>query len=111
MFSDKDFEELWDSGELYDRFRNGDFALSDRERQIIIAHMDRFFDYIDEQKEVPLLDLTLFNEFLLELLLSENDELLNIAFRAVMRNSMLRNRLMEDQEKQKEKEDTAPSEG
>ena len=32
MFSDKDFEELWDSGELYDRFRNGSYALLEEER-------------------------------------------------------------------------------
>lgn len=104
MFSDKEFEKLWDSGELYERFHNGDFALFEHERQILIDHIDRFFDHIDGQEEVPLLELTLFNEFILELLQSEDDELINIAFRAVMRNSMLRNRLTDELEKQKEKE-------
>ena len=95
MFVDKEFDNIWSADGLWDRFNSGDFALSEEERQILIEHIDRFFDYIDEQEEVPLLDLALFNEFIFELLQSGDDGLTTIAYRALMRNSMLRNRLSE----------------
>lgn len=102
MFVDKEFDGLWNPDGLWDRFHNGNYALFEEERQILIDHIDRFFDYIDAQEEVSLLDLALFNEFIFELLLTEDDELINIAFRASMRNSMLRNRLTEKQKEDSE---------
>ena len=102
MFVDKEFDNLWSSDGLWDRFNNCDYALSEEERQILINHIDIIFDYIDKQEEVPLLDLALFNEFIFELLQSGDDELTTIAYRALMRNSMLRNRLTEKQKEDSE---------
>ena len=102
MFVDKEFDGLWNPDGLWNRFHNGSYALFEEEKQILIDHIDRFFDYIDAQEEVSLLDLALFNEFIFELLLTEDDELINIAFRASMRNSMLRNRLTEKQKEDSE---------
>ena len=97
MFVDKEFDHIWSADGLWDRFHNGNYALFEEERQILIDHIDRFFDYIDAQEEVSLLDLTLFNEFIFDLLQSGDDGLTTIAYRALMRNSMLRNRLSEKQ--------------
>ena len=105
MFVDKEFDNLWSPDGLWDRFNNCDYALSEEERQILINHIDIFFDYIDKQEEVPLLDLALFNEFIFELLQSGDDELTTIAYRALIRNSMLRNRLTEKQKEDSEEQE------
>ncbi|MBR5071056.1 MAG: hypothetical protein IKX27_04060 [Oscillospiraceae bacterium] len=104
MFVDKEFDNLWSPDGLWDRFNNGDYVLSEEERQILINHIDKFFDYIYEQEEVPLLDLALFNEFIFEMLQSGDDELTTIAYRALIRNSMLRNRLTEKQKEDSEEQ-------
>ena len=97
MFTDKEFDELWNQDNLWDRFANRSFALFDFERKILEDHIDRFFDYLEENLDhVPMLELTLFNEFISALLLSQDDVLIDIYYRACMRNSMLRNRLMEE---------------
>ena len=104
MFVDKEFDGLWNPDGLWNRFHNGSYALFEEEKQILIDHIDRFFDYIDEQEEVPLLELALFNEFIFELLQSGDDERITIAYRALMINSMLRNRLTEKQNDVSEEE-------
>ncbi len=75
MFIDKEFDKLWHPDNLPERFRAGQFEIYDYEKQILVDHIHKFYDYIREQHCVPLLDYAYFLEFL-ELLMKTGDETL-----------------------------------
>ena len=75
MFIDKEFDKLWHPDNLPERFRAGQFEIYDYEKQILIDHIHKFYDYIREQDCVQLLDYAKFLEFL-ELLMKTGDETL-----------------------------------
>ena len=75
MFIDKEFDKLWHPDNLPERFRAGQFEIYDYEKQILLDHIHKFYDYIREEHCVPLLDYAYFLEFL-ELLMKTGDETL-----------------------------------
>ena len=84
MFIDKEFEDLWRPDHLPERIHSGSYVIFDWEREIIINHINGFFEYIKKLGHVPLLDFCDFLEFLATLGATGDEDLTDIVIGAMI---------------------------
>ena len=93
MIISEEYERLMYYSELPERFRAGDFGLSEDEIATLRGFVDSFYASVEENGCVTLEDFTEFMDFLAVIRDADSEAVRNIIAEVFMKSSQIRNRL------------------